>query len=210
MIARTARLVSLLLGVVLAPLAAGAETLEARRVVDELHGALLGVMKQAKALGYEGRYARLEPVLLDSFDVPFMAQKSIGRHWKDLSEADQQRLESTFGRFMVANYAGRFDGWSGQRFETLGEEPSTHETLIVRTRLVDPEGEDVQLNYRLRLLDGKWRIIDVYLDGTVSELALRRSENSSLMAREGFEALLTALDGRIAELAAGQGSDAES
>jgi phospholipid transport system substrate-binding protein len=59
----------------------------------------------------------------------------------------------------------------------------------------------VKLDYRLRAADGDWKIVDVYLNGTVSELALRRSEYSSLIKREGLEALLAALDEHIDSLA---------
>ena len=201
---------SALLALLLAPLAARGETPEAVQVVETLHEALLGVMKNAGSLGYEGRYRRLEPVLARTFDLDFMAEKSVGRHWKNLSPEDQKRLVATFRRFTLANYAGRFDGWSGQHFETVGEDSSTHGTLIVKTRLVDPEAEDVQLNYRLRSVDGSWRIIDVYLNGTVSELALRRSENSSLVSRGGIDSLLSALEGRISDLATGKGANEDS
>jgi phospholipid transport system substrate-binding protein len=71
----------------------------------------------------------------------------------------------------------------------------------VRSRLVESDGEVIQLNYRLRPVDGKWKIIDVYLNGTVSELALRRSEYSSLIQREGFDSLLVALNQKIDNLA---------
>jgi phospholipid transport system substrate-binding protein len=67
----------------------------------------------------------------------------------------------------------------------------------VRTRLIEPQGEGVQLNYRLRPENGAWKIIDVYLNGTVSELALRRSEYASLINREGWHAVIAALDQRI-------------
>lgn len=206
--ARNARLCLALLALLLAPRAAPAETSQAVEVVETLHAALLDVMKQADTLGYAGRFDRLEPVLGRTFDLDFMAQKSVGRHWKELKPEDQKRLTVTFRRFTLANYAGRFDGWSGQHFETVGEDASTHGTVIVKTRLVAPKDEDVQLNYRLRPVDGSWRIIDVYLNGTVSELALRRSENSSLVEREGIDSLLAALEQRISELAAGKGSAA--
>jgi phospholipid transport system substrate-binding protein len=209
-IARTAGLGLPLLALLLAPLGARGETPAAVQVVETLHEALLGVMKDADSLGYQGRYERLEPVLAQTFDLDFMAEKSVGRHWKELSAEDQARLLATFRRFTLANYAGRFDGWSGQHFETVGEDTSTHGTLIVKTRLVDPEDEDVQLNYRLRSVDGEWRIIDVYLNGTVSELALRRSENSSLVSREGIDSLLSALEGRINDLAAGKSASEDS
>jgi phospholipid transport system substrate-binding protein len=211
--ARNAGLVlPLSLALLLAPLAARGEAQnpEAVQVVETLHAALLDVMKNADKLGYQGRFERLEPVLGKTFDLDFMAEKSVGRHWQELSPEDQKRFLATFRRFTLANYAGRFDGWSGQHFETVGEDASTHGTLIVKTRLVDPNDEDVQLNYRLRSVDGHWRIIDVYLNGTVSELALRRSENSSLVERGGINSLLTALEARISDLAAGKGSHENS
>jgi phospholipid transport system substrate-binding protein len=167
------------------------------QVVEKLHAALLGVMKDAEKLGYEGRYERLAPVLKETYDTSFMAEKSVGRHWKQATPADQAELVETFSRFMIANYAGRFDGYSGQSFQTVGEEPSAQGTVLVRTRLIEPQGEGVQLNYRLRPDNGSWKIIDVYLNGTVSELALRRSEYASLIKREGWNAVIAALDQRI-------------
>jgi len=178
----------------------------ASAVIDRLHAALLDVMKHAVELGYEGRAKKLAGVIPQFFDIDFMAHKSLGRHWNDADPAEQKRFLDTFERFMVANYAGRFDGWSGQSFETLGQEPARLDTVIVRSRLIDPEGEDVDLNYRMRQVDGQWRIIDVYLDGTVSELALRRSEFVSIVKRGDFEALLVALDEKIRKLANGEQS----
>lgn len=167
------------------------------QVVEKLHAALLGVMKDADKLGYQGRFERLAPVLKETYDTPFMAEKSVGRHWKQATPAEQTALVETFSRFMIANYAGRFDGYSGQSFQTMGEEPSAQGTVLVRTRLIEPQGEGVQLNYRLRSEQGTWKIIDVYLNGTVSELALRRSEYASLIKREGWNAVIAALDQRI-------------
>lgn len=188
------------------PWGAGAETVKRtpEQVVGKLHEELLGVMKSAHELGYQGRFDRLRPVLDELFDIPFMAKKSVGRYWKNVGPADRERLLATFGRFTVANYAGRFSDYSGQQFETLKVEPSTHGTTLVHTQLAEPGGDVVHLNYRLRPVDSGWRIIDVYLNGTVSELALRRSEYSSLIKREGFEALISALDERIADLEAGK------
>ena len=171
-------------------------------LVDTLHSELLDVMKEADDLGYQGRFDRLSPVLGELFDIPFMAEKSVGRHWRKANDADRKRLLDTFGRFTAANYAGRFDGYSGQIFETLGTQSSTHGTVIVQTRLVQTDGDIVLLDYRLRSVNGNWKIIDEYLNGTVSELALRRSEYSSLIQREGFAALLAALDEKITTLAA--------
>jgi len=181
------------------------------KVVDELHENLIDVMKNSESLGYDGRFEQLEPLISTLFDIPFMAEKSIGRYWKTLDERDQARLLTTFGRFTVANYAGRFNDYTGQSFETFKEEPSKHGTVLVYSRLDTGNGETVQLNYRLRPDKQKgWKIIDVLLNGTVSELALRRSEYSSLIQREGFAALMTALNQRIDDLAGGKVPDRTS
>jgi phospholipid transport system substrate-binding protein len=177
-LASTSLLLTLALSV---PLASGAEPEAPTQIIERLHTVLIDVMKEADALGYQGRHERLEPLLKQVFDLPFMAQKSVGRHWRKVSDQDRQRLLETFAEFTVANYAGRFDGYSGQHFETIREEPSLRDTVLVHSRLVDPGDDPVQLNYRLRPVDGSWKIIDVYLNGTVSELALRRSEYSSLI-----------------------------
>jgi phospholipid transport system substrate-binding protein len=174
----------------------------ARSAIDHFHAGLLDVMKRAKELGYEGRYHQFEGLIGQHFDTPFMASKAVGRYWKEMGEADQRRLVQAFGRFTVANYAGRFDGYSGQSFETRREEPSLYETVLVYTRLAEPAGDVIEINYRLREVDGAWKIIDVYLNGTVSEIALRRSEYTSILGREGVDGLISALEVRIRELAA--------
>jgi phospholipid transport system substrate-binding protein len=173
------------------------------QVVDGLHAVLLDVMRDADKLGYEGRAAKLAPAIPEYYDVAFMAEKSVGRHWKTASPGDRERFHAAFLRFMVANYAGQFDGYSGQSFETVSEEPAPMDTVLVRSRLVNPKKENVQLNYRMHQVGGQWKIIDVYLDGTVSELALRRSEFSGIVKREDFDALIAAIDARIEALASG-------
>jgi phospholipid transport system substrate-binding protein len=171
--------------------------------VEKLHRALINAMQTAEALGYEARFNELSPVVTGTFDLPFMASKSVGRHWKSLDDADKARWNEVFARLITANYAGRFDAYSGEAFETIGEEPAINDTRVVLTRLVIPDDDDVQLNYRLREIGGEWRIIDIYLNGTVSELALRRSEYSAVLKREGFEKLLSTLSDKVDEL--GQG-----
>ena len=173
-------------------------------IVDELDASLTDVMKNADELGYSGRFDRLAPTVRRLFDLDFMTQKIAGRHWKAMTPEEQVRLVDTFGRYTIANYAGRFSGWSGREFRRLGEEPAPRGTVVVRTELLDPDGENVKLDYRLRHTPERgWQIVDIYFNGTVSELALRRSEYSSLIQREGLPALLSALDERIAKLAAG-------
>lgn len=205
MLRRIAAALALLVTFAVAPsaVAEAAAASGAIQAVERLHAGLLDVMKNADAIGYRGRYERLFSIVTDSFDLPFMAEKTVGRHWKTLSPDEQKQWLDSFHEMTAATYAGRFEGFSGQRFEVLGEEPASHDTVVVRSLLHNPSGDDVQLNYRLHEDQGSWRVIDVYLNGTVSELALRRSEYSTVLKRDGFAKLIETIDGKTQELAAG-------
>jgi len=169
--------------------------------IEALHDQFIDVMRNADSIGYDGRYERLQAIVTESFDLPFMAEKTVGRHWKKLSAPEQQRWLSSFHDMTAATYASRFEGFSGQHFEVLGEEVAKRDTVVVRARLVDPGGEDVQLDYRMRQRDGRWLVIDVYLNGTVSELALRRAEYASVLKRDGFEKLIETIGSKTQEIA---------
>jgi phospholipid transport system substrate-binding protein len=196
--------VAALLGVAAPALAPGATDPaapppdQAEAGIEALHAVLLGVMKDADELGFSGRLARVRPALLGVYDFPFMAEKSVGLGWRDLDETARARLVDAFSRLAIATYAARFDDWNGDRFESLGVQPASAGTVLVKTRIVRGSGEAVALDYRMRPVDGRWRIIDVFLNGTVSELALRRAEYSGVLRRAGFDALLEAIDEKIA------------
>lgn len=168
--------------------------------IEAFHAGLLEIMKQAKTIGFQGRVEKLEPLMGRTFDLDFMASKTVGRHWATLSDADRKRWATTFTRFTTANYAGRFTGFTGEQFITLGVEDAAHDTRLVRTKIVVPNEEDVELNYRVIQRNGSWKVIDVFLNGKVSELALRRSEYASALKRDGFEQLVASVETKIADL----------
>ncbi|MBW2427226.1 MAG: ABC transporter substrate-binding protein [Deltaproteobacteria bacterium] len=172
------------------------------QVVETFHAGLLDIMKRAQELGQAGRVEEMGPLMGKVFDLDFMASKAIGTHWRRLSDADKARWTEVFKRFTTASYAGRFTGFKGEEFVTLGLEEAARGTRLVLTKIIVPGEDDVQLNYRLLENDGHWRVIDVYLNGTVSELALRRSEYASALKREGFEELVAAIETKIADLEA--------
>ncbi|HTO53873.1 MAG TPA: ABC transporter substrate-binding protein [Myxococcota bacterium] len=168
------------------------------QVIDRFHAVLLDVMKNAKTLGFEGRRDKLAPALDATYDFPGMAQRSLATSWGKLDDAQHERFISVFRAMTLRTYATRFDGYDNERFETLGEEPSVAGTVIVRT-VLHATDEDVHLDYRLRSMPAGFKVIDVYLSGTVSELALRRAEYTSVFERDGFDALVDALERKVAD-----------
>jgi phospholipid transport system substrate-binding protein len=194
-----------LLGLAMAVLATGGKAVAAdgspTATVESFYQALLGVMKEGPSLGFGGRRERLAPAIKQAFDLPLMTRLMVGPHWSSLSPEQQQQLVEAFTNFSIATYANRFDDYSGERFQVdPNAAPGANGAVTVHTRLVKSDGEPVTIDYQLRDSAGSWRIVDVYLAGTVSELATRRSEFSSVLRRGGAAALVDLLQQKTAQL----------
>ncbi|MDA0663839.1 MAG: ABC transporter substrate-binding protein [Proteobacteria bacterium] len=165
-----------------------------------LNATLLDVMQSADALGFQGRYAKLQPVMTALYDFSLMSRVAVGSYWTELDEQSRTRLTDAFTRMSIATYAARFDGYSGEKFEIISDEESVRNTVLVKTDLIKSDGSPVALNYLLRPADGDWRIIDVILDARFSELARLRADYTAMIQREGFDRLVETIEARIIEL----------
>lgn len=183
--------------------AAHADEKSAGAVVEALHASLLAMMKQADTLGFDGRRMHMEPVVAQSFDLPVIAVMASGANWRKFSEDQRQRLIDALERLSVATYAARFDGYSGESFNILTEQPAPQGAVFVNSELVKADGEAIVLKYLLHQGKAGWRILDVYFLGVYSELAMRRSEYAAVFQREGFDGLLSAIEQKTADYAAG-------
>ena len=172
-------------------------------VVEGFHAALLDAMRNARALGPRGRERRLRPAMQAAFDLPAMTRIAVGPPWTGLAEGERQALVSAFSDWVVATYVSRFDGYAGESFATTGESVLQSGDRLVRTQLLRPDDAPVQLNYLLRGGEGRWRVVDVYLNGTISELASRRAEFTTLLREGGAERLAAELRRRTGALLGG-------
>ena len=160
-------------------------------------------MKQADRLGIQGRYDKLAPAIRATFDMAAMTRIAVGLGWAGLSESQKSRLTDAFGRFITATFAERFDDFSGETFEVRGATPITA-GVLVENHLVKPNGEHIRINYLTHQTANGWEAVDVYLDGTISELAVRRSEFTSILKQSGPEGLIAALERKSQQLAMGR------
>lgn len=189
--------------VAIPPASAQQQATSAAAVVEGFHAALLDTMRNARALGARGRERRLRPAMQSAFDLPAMTRIAVGPPWTSLSEGERQALVSAFSDWVVATYANRFDGYAGESFATEGESALKTGDRMVRTQLVRPNDAPVQLNYLLRGGESRWRVVDIYLSGTISELASRRAEFTALLRDGGAERLAAELRRRTGALLGG-------
>jgi len=173
--------------------AVAAESDPAAIPIRAFYDALLAAMKQASQLGVRGRYDKLAPVIRSTFDLPAMTRIAVGPDWTSIPPEQQTALLESFARMTIATYANRFDGYSGQSFEVDPETQPRNNGRIVRTKLLRPKEEPVVLNYLMRGAGESWKIVDIYLSGTISELATQRSEFGAILKSGGPAALIESL-----------------
>ena len=161
--------------------------------VQNLYDALLGTMKNGRTLGQSGRFSQLEPVIRRTFDIPSMTRLSVGASWAGISEAQRQQLTDSFGRYISAIYADRFDSYAGQKLQVIGEQPNPG-GVMVKSQIVKTNGEPVKVDYMMRRNGDGWLIADIYLDGAISEVATRRSEFAAILKNDGIDGLIAALN----------------
>ncbi|HNB29233.1 MAG TPA: ABC transporter substrate-binding protein [Alphaproteobacteria bacterium] len=172
-----------------------------KALVQAFYDALVDNMKQGDALGFDGRYKKLEPVIHQTFDIPVMAKIAIGAEWTGFPADKKTGLLEVFDRYMISTYAARFDTEKGLKFEVGEVKTPAENRQLVETKLLRPNGDPVPLNYLFRpSADGSWKIIDIYLSGTISEMARMRSDFSATVTGGGADGLMKALEDKIVEI----------
>lgn len=189
--------VLLALGIGSSPVVAAASNPGA--TIEGLYDNLLVIMKNGSVLGGSGRYAQLAPVIRRSFDLPYMARLAFGAGWNTVTPAQQQQVTESYGRYISAVYADRFDSYHGQKLEVTGERPDPPYGEIVTSTIIKSDGTPVEVDYLMRPNGGGWLIGDIYLDGTISEVATHRSEFNDILRSQGVDGLIATLD-RKAEM----------
>ena len=170
-------------------------------VIKKFNATLVDAMKGGKELGYSGRYKLLEPVIKDSFALSYMASVSAGRYWGKFSEKERRLFLDAYTEWTTATYAGRFDEYSGEKFEVIAESKLNPDNATVTSKLYAKKERDFY--YRLRRIEGKWRIVDIQVSG-VSQLALTRSQFVSVLHEQGFNALISMLNKKIENFSKGK------
>ena len=181
------------------PAAAGASV-----VVARFYDALLADMKAGKKTEFQQRFDLLAPVVDQAFDLQTVLAVSVGPRWTELAPDQKDRLLRAFCRYTVASYVASFDSYAGQTLSVLPDpRPSTSSQVVVQTRIVPTSGDATKLDYLMMQTPAGWKIVDVLADGTISRVAVQRSDFRSVLANGGGDALLARLQRKTADLSGG-------
>ncbi len=192
-------------GIGLARPASAADEPEAIAQVRDLIAGLIAVMKAGTATPFEQRFALLAPVIDRTFDLGGILRESVGPTWETLPADRQQGLVDAFRRYTVASYVNSFDAFDGQRFDIEPTTRTVGDRQIVQTKIVPRKGDVHELDYVMSKTADGWRVMDVLADGSISRVAVQRSDFRRLLARGGASALAESLRAKSAALSGGAG-----
>ena len=194
-------LLSLALLVPFAPLRA--QGTDPRQAIAALDAALLAGMRMGKATAFQQRFDQLAVVIDRVFDLDTILAVSVGLRWGSMDDTARRSLSGVFRTFTIASYAANFDKDDGEHFEIVPQVRTSGADQIVQTKLIAETGEPIRMDYVMRAGPGGWRVVDVLLDGSISRVAVQRSDFRAMLASGDSAPLVNSLKRKVGELSGG-------
>ncbi len=171
--------------------------------IEALNQAILAAMRAGAATPFLQRFNAFAPVVDRAFDLPGVLAASVGPRFAALPADQQTALLDAFRKFTVASYVSNFDSFGGERLEVVPDQRAVGQDIVVGTRIVPARGEPVTIDYVMRRGPQGWRAIDVLLNGSISQNAVKRSDFRSLVTASTAQPLIDSLRRKAAELSGG-------
>ncbi len=174
--------------------ARGETEADAAAPIQRLDAALLAAMKAGRGTAFSQRYTSLEPVIEQALDLDAVLGASIGLAWAGMPNDQKAQLLAAFRRYTVASYAANFDNYTGQTFQIAPAVRSVgNGDVIVSTEIIATDGTSHRLDYVMRKSAFGWKAVDVLADGSISRVAVQRSDFRHLLNSGGTPALIAGL-----------------
>ena len=171
--------------------------------IEALDQALLAAMKAGASAPFTERYNLIAPAVDGAFDLRGVLVASVGPRFSTLPAAQQSQLLDVFRKFTIASYASNFDGYAGQKLEVLPKQRTAGADVIVATQIVPERDKPTEIDYVMRQTPQGWRAVDVLLDGSISQNAVKRSDFRSLITPTSAQRLIDSLKQKVSQLSGG-------
>jgi phospholipid transport system substrate-binding protein len=178
---------------------AAGEEHPSERIIQEFNITLITAMKDAKELGFSGRYEMFSKAVPKAFDIKTIMNIAVGREWREYSDENKEKLIELYKEFTAATYASRFKKFNEHSFDIHPAEEKGKRRASVKSTMLKAEGEPIDFIYEMRRSGEDWRIIDIRVKG-VSRLANTKAQYASILKDEGYDGLVRSIESTIAEI----------
>jgi phospholipid transport system substrate-binding protein len=177
---------------------------DAQKPISDLYAALETVMQMGTTgATFQQRFDQLAPVIDRVFDLDAILRTSVGLRWTSLDDVSRRDLFGVFRTFTIASYTANFDKNGGERFQLLPQIRSSGDDLIVESKLIPANGDPVRLDYVVHAGSTGQQIVDVLLNGSISRVAVQRSDFRALLASGSATPLIASLRQKVTDLSGG-------
>ena len=181
-----------------AGVSASAADSEAGEFIRNLGARAVDVLRDKEGTTFAEREFAFRNILVDGFHMRTISRFVLGRYWKSATKAQRRAYNDVFVDFIVRVYASRFDSYKGETFEIIKVlDSDVGGDVIVRTRILRPSGgSPIGVDYRVRVIDGSYRVVDIGVEG-ISMLHTHRIEFASVIKRKGMDGFLDELRAQV-------------
>jgi phospholipid transport system substrate-binding protein len=177
---------------------------DATATIKHFNQALLAAMRSGGKTDFGHRFQALAPEVEQAFDLPAVLAVSVGPGWASLSPDQQSRLLDAFRRYTVASYLANFDSYAGESFTISPDTRSLGAgRVVVQSRIAPITGDATELDYVMQQTSLGWKVVDVLETGSISRVAVQRSDFRRVLSNGGGDALLASLQRKTSDLSGG-------
>jgi len=156
---------------------------QAQAFIDQMGQDGIGFLSNSD-LDEVKRKREFEKLLNRSFDMGTIGRFAMGRNWKIATKAERTEYQKLFKRMIIDVYSQRFSDYNGQKLTVTKARPEGKYDILVHSMIVPPNGEKIRVDWRVRPRKGKYKVVDVIVEG-VSMALTQRADFSSIIQRGG-------------------------
>jgi len=133
-------------------------------------------------------------------DFNKIAPLVLGKHWKTATAGEQERFKHEFQTLIVRTYSRAFVEYNDWTMRFMPLEMSHESTKVtVKTEILQPGLQPVDVNYRMLLTKGEWKVYDIMIDGVSLVTNYRSTFNDEIQTKGSLSAVIDSLVKRNAE-----------
>jgi len=172
--------------------AAAAADSPQQQLVRKLTDEVIAVLQQ-KGTAADAKREQIRQIVVQYVDFPTMARLVLARNWSSLTDAQKKDFIEEFKKHLSVTYGKNVESYNNEKVQIMGDRDEGRGDWTVLTKILRPQGGgDILVDYRLRQVDGQWKIIDMVIE-RVSLVSNFRSQFQDVMTNGGIERLLKLL-----------------
>jgi phospholipid transport system substrate-binding protein len=129
-----------------------------------------------------------------------ISQLVLGKHWKAATADERERFKDEFQTLLIRAYSRAFVVYSNWTISFMPLEISNDAAkAIVKTKVLQPGRQPINVDYRMFLSNGAWKVYDIMIDGVSLVTNYRSTFNDEIQNKGSISAVIDWLAKKNAE-----------